>query len=109
MRSRSRPCILRGSLAKLARTSGRRREMALALHATSSSADAALKTDRDQLLRLDRKFHGQLLEHILYEAVDYKRHRILRRKAALSAVEQRLLGNLRGRRLVLKDGRGVAC
>src|SRR4051794_7694682 len=71
------------------------------------SADRAFEADRDQLLRLDRKFHRQLLQHVLDEAVDHERHRLLRRQPALAAVEQHLLGDLRCRRLVLEHRRGV--
>src|SRR5580700_2863790 len=66
------------------------------------SPDAAFQRDRDQLLRLDREFHRQLLQHVLDEAVDHERGRLLRRQPALPAIEQHLLGDLRGRRLVLE-------
>src|SRR4051812_18039783 len=60
------------------------------------SADRAFQADRDQLLRFDRELHRQLLQHVLDETVDHERHRLLGREAALTAVEQHLLGNLRG-------------
>src|SRR4029079_5152879 len=45
------------------------------------SADRAFEADRNQLLRLDREFHRQLLQHVLYEGGDTPRHRLLRRHA----------------------------
>src|SRR5437763_1707954 len=51
-------------------------------------AYAALQRDRDQLLRLDREFHRQLLQHVLDEAVDHERDRLLGREPALAAIEQ---------------------
>src|SRR5262245_24729356 len=66
---------------------------------------ASFQTDRNKFLRLDRKFHRQLLQHVLDEAVDDKRGCLLRRHAALAAVEEHVFGNLRGRRLVF-EGRG---
>src|SRR6202043_3537860 len=66
------------------------------------SSDRSLERNRDQLLSLDRELHRQLLQHVLDEAVHDERSRLLRRQAALAAIEQHLLGNLRGRRLVLE-------
>src|SRR5271170_5092695 len=68
-------------------------------------SDRALQADRDQLLRLDREFHRQLLQHVLDEAIDYERGRFLRRQTALAAIEQHFFRNLRGRGLVLEHGR----
>src|SRR5262245_26544083 len=65
---------------------------------------AAFQADRDQLLRLDGEFHRQLLQHVLDEAIDHQRHRLLLRQAPLLAIEQRVLGNLRGGGLVLEYG-----
>ena len=45
--------------------------------------------------RLDRELHRQLLQHVP-TAVDDERHRLLR-ETALPAVEQNVLGDLRGR------------
>ena len=42
--------------------------------------DRAFERDRDQLLRLDGELHRQLLQHVLDEAVDDERHRLLRRR-----------------------------
>src|SRR5258707_8873287 len=50
-----------------------------------SSSHAALEADRDELLPLDREFHRQLLQHVLDEAVDDQRHRLLGGEPALHA------------------------
>ncbi|KIU01712.1 hypothetical protein QU38_00215, partial [Staphylococcus aureus] len=68
---------------------------------------AAFERDRDQLLRLDRELHRQLLQHVLDEAVDHQRHRFFLRQATLHAVEQHVLGDLRGGGLVLEQCRRV--
>src|ERR1700690_3133588 len=60
------------------------------------SSHAALEADRDELLALDRKFHRQLLQHVLDETVDHQRHRFLGGEPALHAIEQRLLRDFRG-------------
>src|SRR5437764_9302036 len=73
-----------------------------------SSADTALEAHRQQLLRLDGELHRQLLQHFLAKTVDDQRQRILIREAALAAVEQLVLADLRGRRLVLDLGRRIA-
>src|SRR5437870_1765616 len=70
-----------------------------------SSADRAFEADRNEFLCLDRELHRELLQHVLDEAVDHERHRLLGREAPLPAVEQHVLGNLRGRGLVLEHGR----
>src|SRR5262249_27242014 len=74
---------------------------------TPPSADRAFKADRNQFLRLDREFHRQLLQHVLDEAVDHQRHRLLGREPALAAVEQHVFGDFRRRRLVLEHGRRI--
>src|SRR5690349_13222973 len=71
------------------------------------SANRAFQADRDQLLSLDGELHRQLLQHVPHEAVDDERGRLLLGEAALLAVELLLLGDLRGRRLVLEHRRGV--
>ena len=43
---------------------------------THSSADAPFQRNRDQALRLHRKFHRQGLQHFLAEPVHYQRHRL---------------------------------
>src|SRR5882724_4127112 len=74
----------------------------------ATSSDAALEAHGEQLLRLDREFHRQLLEHFLAKPVDDQRDRILGAQPALAAVEQLILADLRSRRLVLDPGRGIA-
>src|SRR3954452_16129296 len=71
-------------------------------------ANAAFQAYGQQLLRLDREFHRQLLEDLLAEAGDDQRPRILVRQAALSAVKELVLADLRRCRLMLDAGRGVA-
>src|SRR5881392_2555131 len=66
-----------------------------------SSADAALQAHPEQLLRFDGEFHRQLLENFLAKTVHNHVHGVLRRNAALVAVENLVLADLRGGRLVL--------
>ena len=61
----------------------------------------AFEADAEQLLRLDRELHRQLAEHFLAEAVDDHVDGVLGRDAALLAVEDLVLADLRRRRLVL--------
>src|SRR5262245_48093899 len=68
---------------------------------------ASFQTDRNKFLRLDRKFHRQLLQYVLDEAIDDERRRLLRRHAALTAIKEHVLGNLRGRCFVLEGRRGI--
>src|SRR5215831_6241814 len=75
---------------------------------SQGSPDAAFEADGQQLLGLDGKFHRQLFEHLLAEAVDDQRYRVFRAEAALPAIEQLVLADLRCRRFVLDPGRGVA-
>src|SRR5215471_14679100 len=70
-----------------------------------ASADAALKRDRNQLLRLHRELHRELLQHVLDKAVDDEADGLLLAQPALDAVEQHVLGDLRRRRLVLEGRR----
>src|SRR5262249_39725408 len=74
----------------------------------AASADAAFEAHGEQLLRLDREFHRQLLEHFLAEPVDDQRDGILGTQTTLSAIEQLILADLRSRRFVLDAGRWVA-
>src|ERR1051326_6417241 len=71
------------------------------------SADASFQTYPQQLLRFDGEFHGQFLEHFLAEPVDDHVYRVLRRDPALVAVENLVLADLRGGRLVLDARSGV--
>src|SRR5712692_5956686 len=68
-------------------------------------ADAAFQAHAQQLLRLDRKLHGKLAEDLLAEAVDDHGDRVFCGHAALAAVEDLVLTDLRGRSFVL-DLRG---
>src|SRR5436190_17321812 len=70
-------------------------------------SDAALQRDRDQLLRFYRKLHRQLLQHVLHEAVDHEANRFFLAEAALDAIKQHVLGNLRRRRFVLERRRRI--
>src|SRR5262249_51449122 len=66
-----------------------------------SSSDAAFEAHRQQLLRFDRKFHWQLFQHLLAEAVDDQRYRVFGAEAALAAIKQLILADFRCRCLVL--------
>src|ERR1700754_1213477 len=68
----------------------------------SALADRPFKRDRDQLLRFHRELHRQLLQHVLDETIDDEADGFFLRKATLDAVEQHILGDLRGRRFVLE-------
>ena len=56
--------------------------------------DRAFERDRDQLLRFDREFHRQLLQHVFHKTVDHETDGFLLRQPALHAIEQHVLGNL---------------
>src|SRR5260370_4995447 len=58
---------------------------------TTPSPDAAFQRDRDQLLRLNREFHRQLLQHVLDKAVDDNADGFLLAQPRLHAVEQHVL------------------
>src|SRR3954468_2548201 len=68
--------------------------------------DTAFQRDSEQLLRLHRELHRQLLENLSAESADDHRHRVLGADAALLAVKDLILTDLRRRRLVL-EGSGV--
>src|SRR6476469_7072764 len=68
------------------------------------SADRAFEADFEQFLGFDRKFHRQLAEHLLAEAIDDQRYGIFLGDAARPAVEQLVVGYFRGGRFML-DGR----
>ena len=69
--------------------------------------DRAFEADRNELLRLDRELHGQLLEDLLAEAVNDHADRALGADAAGEEVEQLVLADLRCRRLVFERSRSV--
>jgi hypothetical protein len=58
-------------------------------------------------LCLDGELHGKLLQHLAAEAVDHQGDRVFFREAALAAIEQLVLADPGGCRLVLDDGRAV--
>src|SRR5688500_15482869 len=64
-------------------------------------ADTALERDAEQLSRLDRELHRQLLHHLAAEAVDDERHRVFLRDATAAAVEELVVADLAGRGLML--------
>src|SRR5215208_3459050 len=76
------------------------------VYVSENLTDAVLKLHAEQALGLDGELHRQLAEHVLAEAVDDERDGVLLRDAALLEVEELLLADARGRRLVL-DARGV--
>src|ERR1700730_1406672 len=71
------------------------------------SANTACQRDRDQLLRLDREFHRQLLQHVLHKAVDHEADCFFLAQPALHAVEQHVLRYLRRGRFMLEQRRGI--
>src|SRR5471030_2606616 len=68
-------------------------------------SNRSFQRDRDQLLRLDCEFHRQLLQHVLDKAVDDETDRLFLAQSALHAIEQHVLGNLRGGGFVLEQRR----
>src|SRR5580698_10000547 len=72
------------------------------------SSNGSFQADRQQILRLDRELHRQLLEYGAAEAADNHVDRVLGADAALLTVEQLLLADARGAGLVLHRGGGVA-
>src|SRR3977135_2696250 len=72
-----------------------------------SLSDRAFQRDRDQLLRLDRELHRQLLQHVLYKAIDHKTDGLFLPQPAPRAIKTHILGNLRGGRFVLEQRGGI--
>src|SRR4051812_44623705 len=66
---------------------------------------ASLQADAQEFLRLDGELHRQVQEHLLAETVDDHVDRVLGREAALLAVENLVLADLRRARLVLHAAR----
>src|ERR1700712_4719313 len=60
----------------------------------------SFKRNRQEVLRLDGELHRQFLQYVFAEAVDDQADGIFLRQPALAAVEQLVVGDLRGRRLV---------
>src|SRR5438132_705944 len=69
--------------------------------------NAPLQTHAQQLLRLDREFHRQFAEDRLAEAVDDHADSVLRAEAALLAVENLVLADLRRGGFMLDGGAGI--
>src|SRR5690606_6492642 len=70
-------------------------------------ADRALEADVQQILRLDRELHRQLLEDLAAESVDDHIDRVFLGEAALPTVEELVFADLGGRRLVLDARRAL--
>src|SRR5437016_1591328 len=70
-------------------------------------SDTSFQADAQQLLRFDGKFHRQFLEDFLAKTVDDHVHGVLRRDAALVAVENLVFADLRRGRFVLDARRLV--
>ena len=68
---------------------------------------AAFEAHAEELLCLDRELHRQLAQHLLAESVHDHRDRVFLGDAALAAVEELVLADLRGGRLVLDGRAGV--
>src|ERR1700704_1311228 len=72
-----------------------------------ASSNRTFQTDRNQLLRLNREFHRQLLQHVFHETVDHEADGLFLRQPALHAIEQHVLGNLRRGRFMLEQRRRI--
>src|ERR1017187_1524561 len=77
------------------------------LTASGSLTHASFEADSQQLLRFHGELHGQLFEHFLTEPVHDHRDRILGGNAALPAIKNLVLADLRRGRLVLHLRRRV--
>ena len=71
------------------------------LPSRTQSADAALQADAQQGLRLDCKFHRQLLEYFLAEPIHDHGYRIFRGNTPLHAEKQLILADLGSRGFML--------
>src|SRR5216684_557067 len=76
-----------------------------ALSKDEALTHAPFQRDRDQLLRFHRELHRQLLQYVFHKTVDDEADGLLLAQPALDAVEQDVLGNLGGGRLMF-EGRG---
>src|SRR6266436_8149984 len=72
-------------------------------------SNRSFERNRDQLLRFHRELHRQLLQHGLHKTVDDEADGFFLAEPALDTVEQDILGDLRGGRLVLEGRRRVLC
>src|ERR1700730_6945097 len=94
--------FLRASRAPKARLEGRGQQSFLSSFETAATrppqdealSDRTFQRDRNQLLRLDREFHRQLLQHVLDKTVDHEADGFFLAQPALHAIEQHVLGNL---------------
>ena len=71
-------------------------------------ADTSLEGYGEELLRLNGKLHRELAHHLTGIAVDNQTDCLLGSDASLVAVEELILIDLRGSRLMLHDGRVIA-
>ena len=71
-------------------------------------ADTPLEGYGEKLLRLNGKLHRKLAHHLTGVAIDDQTDRLLGGDATLVAVEELILIDLRGSRLMLHDGRVIA-
>src|SRR3546814_14068838 len=83
------------------------RQEPAAARAAAFSSYTPFKADTQELLGFDRELHGKLLQHCAAEAVHDQRHRILGGKPARHGVEQLIVADLGGCRLMLDLRRGV--
>src|SRR5271170_6249283 len=77
------------------------------LSIAAMSAHRPFQTDRQQRLRFDRELHRQLLEHRLAKAAHDHVDGVLRGDTARQKIEQLVIADLGGARLVLDRGGGV--
>src|SRR6187455_3280899 len=70
-------------------------------------SNTALQRDAQELLRFDRELHRELTKYLAAESADDQVHGVFGREAALPAIEDLVLADLRRRRLVLHTRRRV--
>src|SRR3954470_23293989 len=70
----------------------------------SMSADAPFERNVHELVRLHGELQRQVVEDLLAEAVDDHADGVLGRQPALAQIEELILADLRGGRLVLDGG-----
>src|SRR5882724_4533743 len=66
-------------------------------------SNRTFQRNRDQLLRFNREFHRQLLQHVLDKTIDDEADGFFLRQPPLHAIEQHVLRYLRRGRLVLEQ------
>jgi len=76
----------------------------LVLLGVNCLANRPFQRDAEELLGFDGKLHGEFLQHLFGIAVDDEADGLLGGNATLVAVEELVLGDLRSRCLMLKDG-----